>query len=59
VEKQKDEPYDSEDVARMNSARAGMLEYCLLGERAIGVAREAGVSLEAVTLGLLAPRIRY
>jgi len=59
VEKREKEPYDDEDVALMDSARARILEYYLLGDMSISVSQKLGVPLEALTLGTLAPTIRY
>jgi coproporphyrinogen III oxidase len=59
VEKRAKEPYTKEEAALMNTARAKILEFYLLGDRSIIMAMKLGVPLEAITLSLLAPAIRY
>jgi coproporphyrinogen III oxidase len=59
VSKRINEPYDEQDEACMNSVRARILEFYLIGDRSIGISMKLGVPLEALTLGLLAPVIRY
>jgi coproporphyrinogen III oxidase len=59
VEKRAQESYGREDVALMDSARARILEYYLLEDMSITASLKMGVPLEAMTLGILAPTIRY
>ncbi|MBW1838501.1 MAG: coproporphyrinogen III oxidase, partial [Deltaproteobacteria bacterium] len=59
VEKRGKESYDSEEVALMDFARARILEYYFLGDMSITIAQKIGVPLEALTLGTIAPTIRY
>jgi coproporphyrinogen III oxidase len=59
VEKRAKESYDSEEVALMDFARARILEYYFLGDMSITIAQKIGVPLEALTLGTIAPTIRY
>jgi coproporphyrinogen III oxidase len=59
VEKRQNESYDKKDVAVMDSVRARILEYYLLGDMATGVGMKLGVPLEAMTLSILAPTVRY
>jgi coproporphyrinogen III oxidase len=59
VEKRAQESTDGEPATLMDSARARILEYCLIGEGSIQIATKHGIPLEAMTLGLLAPTIRY
>jgi coproporphyrinogen III oxidase len=59
AEKREKETATSEEVALMDSARARIMEYYFLGDMSITVAQKIGVPLEALTLGTLAPTIRY
>jgi coproporphyrinogen III oxidase len=59
AEKREKESSTSEEVALMDSARARIMEYYFLGDMSISVAQKIGVPLEALTLGTLAPTIRY
>ena len=59
AEKRQKEPYDEKEEALMNTARAKILEFYLLGDRSIIMALKLGVPLEAITSSLLAPTIRY
>jgi coproporphyrinogen III oxidase len=59
VEKRAQESYGREDVALMDSVRARILEYYLLDDMSITASLKLGVPLEAMTLGILAPTIRY
>lgn len=59
TEKREREPYDREEGALMNTARAKILEFYLLGDRSIIMSMKLGIPLEAITLSLLAPTIRY
>jgi coproporphyrinogen III oxidase len=59
VEKRQKESYGKEDEALMNSVRARILEYYLLGDMSITFSTKLGVPLEALTLQTLAPRIQY
>jgi len=59
VEKRQNDSYDGEDVALMDAMRARILEYYLLEDMSISLAHKKGVPLEAMTLGTLAPTIRY
>jgi coproporphyrinogen III oxidase len=59
VEKRGQESYDREDVALMNISRAKILEFYLIGDRSIIMSMKLGIPLEAITLSLLAPTIRY
>jgi coproporphyrinogen III oxidase len=59
AEKREKESSTSKEVALMDSARARIMEYYFLGDMSISVAQKIGVPLEALTLGTLAPTIRY
>ena len=59
AEKREKEPFTSEEEAMMDFARARIMEYYFLGDMSISVAQKIGVPLEALTLGALAPTIRY
>jgi len=59
VEKRKKETATSEEVVLMDSARARIMEYYFLGGMSISVAQKIGVPLEALTLGTIAPTLRY
>jgi coproporphyrinogen III oxidase len=59
AEKREKETFNSEEAALMDSARARIMEYYFLGDMSITVAQKIGVPLEALTLGTIAPTIRY
>lgn len=59
VEKRVKEPYTDEDVERMNSVRARILEYYYLGDISLPEAIKLGIPLEAINLMLIAPTIHY
>ena len=59
VEKLVKESTEANATTLMNSARTRILEYCLIGEGSIKIATQQGIPLEAMTLGLFAPTIRY
>ena len=59
VEKREKEPYDSKDVALMDSIRTRIAEYYLLGDISIRVALKQGIPLTAMSLGTFAPTLRY
>ncbi|MCK5423508.1 MAG: hypothetical protein KAJ08_15155, partial [Deltaproteobacteria bacterium] len=59
VEKRVHEPYTDEDVNRMNSVRARILEYYYLGDISLPEAMKLGIPLEAINLMLIAPTIHY
>ena len=59
VEKRINEPYTDEDVERMNSVRARILEYYYLGDISLPEAIKLGIPLEAINLMLIAPTIHY
>lgn len=59
VEKRVNEPFTAEDLERMNSVRARILEYYYLGDISLPEAIKLGISLEAINLMLLAPTINY
>jgi coproporphyrinogen III oxidase len=59
VEKRVNESYTDEDVERMNSVRARILEYYYLGDISLPEAIKLGIPLEAINLMLIAPTIHY
>jgi len=59
VEKRVHEPYTDEDVNRMNSVRARILEYYYLGDISLPEAMKLGIPLEAINLMLIAPTLHY
>jgi coproporphyrinogen III oxidase len=59
AEKRAKAPFTSEEEALMDSARARIMEYYFLGDMSITIAQKIGVPLEALTLGTIAPTIRY
>jgi coproporphyrinogen III oxidase len=59
VKNRENESYDKEDVALRDAVRARILEYCLIEEGSVKISLKLGIPLEAMTLGLLAPTIRY
>jgi coproporphyrinogen III oxidase len=59
VEKRQNDSFDSEDMALLEDMRARILEYYLLEDESITYTLKKGMPLEAMTLGTLAPTIRY
>ena len=59
VEKRIKETNTDEDLERMNSVRARILEYYYFGDISLPEAIKLGIPLEAINLMLIAPTIHY
>jgi len=59
IEKRLKETYTNEELERMNSVRARILEYYYFGDISLPEAIKLGIPLEAINLMLIAPTIHY